>query len=366
MAETMQLQIVKCPACNQTLTSFSAFKSTATCPRCGTVMKNPLATAKEEVRPERIIPFTTQEGDFEKCLVNTLINQDFVPKNIFESINTDNVFRAYLPMYLFEGTYQSSWSCESSYEDQKVDISRNWTDSGKTISTKTVKKWRPQNGNAAGNFAFLCLANEDSEDLPVELRNFTYQFPYDVMMSKQFDGDMLNDEDERMITIPRNADTNIVWQKHGKDLVDDTAQDAALNQIGDQEIRNFRASSSFNLATKGEYILAPFWFVYYTYNNQRYNFMMDGTGQRTSYNYPIDQDEVDFVNGKEKIKKIVKWLWLLCFVLMYLINITAGIVFLAIWFVGKFIVNKMMDNQIQAHLQESKVARQTSAARLGV
>ena len=177
---------------------------------------------------------------------------------------------------------------------------------------------------------------------------------------------MLNDEDERMITIPRNADTNIVWQKHGKDLVDDTAQDAALNQIGDQEIRNFRASSSFNLATKGEYILSPFWFVYYTYNNQRYNFMMDGTGQRTSYNYPIDQDEVDFVNGKEKIKKIVKWLWLLCFVLMYLINITAGIVFLAIWFVGKFIVNKMMDNQIQAHLQESKVARQASAARLGV
>ena len=78
----------------------------------------------------------------------------------------------------------------------------------------------------------------------------------------------------------------------------------------------------------------------------------------------IKQEWAD--GGKEKIKKIVKWLWLLCFVLMYLINITAGIVFLAIWFVGKFIVNKMMDNQIQAHLQESKVARQASAARLGV
>ena len=94
--------------------------------------------------------------------------------------------------------------------------------------------------------------------------------------------------------------------------------------------------------------------------------MMDGTGQRTSYNYPIDQDEVDFVNGKEKIKKIVKWLWLLCFVLMYLIDITSGIVFLVLWFIGKFIVNKTMDNQIQTHLQESKAARQTSAARLGV
>lgn len=360
MAETMQLQIVKCPACNQALTSFSAFKSTATCPRCGTVIKNPMVTAKEEMRPERIIPFTTQEDNFEKSLVNTLIDQDYVPKNIFESINTDNVFRAYLPMYLFEGTYQSSWSCESSYKDQEVKIGSD------SVSTKDVKKWRPQNGNASGNFAFLSLANEDSEDLPVELRNFTYQFPYDVMMSQHFDGDLLKEEDERMITIPRNADATLVWQKHGKDLVDETAQNAALNQIGNQEIRNFRASSSFNLTTKGEYILAPFWFVYYTYNNQRYNFMMDGTGQRFSYNYPVDQSEIDFTNDKERIKKIVKWLWLLCFAVLYFIGFTAGLVYLGIWFVGKLIVNKMMDKQILDHLQESKAARQKSASKQGL
>lgn len=365
MSETLKLQIVQCPGCNNPLTSFSAFKSTVTCPRCGKVMKNPLVTAKEEMKPERIIPFTSMESDFENALVNTLINQDYVPKNIFEAINTDNVFRAYLPMYLYEGTYQASWSCESSYEDQKVDISSNWTDNGKTISTKTVKKWRPQNGNAAGNFAFLCLANEEGNDLPDELRNFTYQFPYDVMQSKPFDGDILNEEDERLITIPRNADSAIVWQKHGKDLVDDTAQKAALNQIGDQEIRNFRASSSFNLATKGEYVLAPFWFVYYTYNNQKYNFMMDGTGQRTSYTYPVDQEEVDFVNGKDKIKKIIKWLWLLCFVVFYFLGIMAGIGYLAIWFVAKFILNKVINKQIQDHLDESRSIRKTNAEKIG-
>lgn len=80
MAETMKLQIVKCPACNQALTSFSAFKSTVTCPRCGSVIKNPLVTAKEEMRPERFIPFSTQESDFERSMINALINQDYVPK----------------------------------------------------------------------------------------------------------------------------------------------------------------------------------------------------------------------------------------------------------------------------------------------
>lgn len=366
MAETMKLQIVKCPACNQALTSFSAFKSTVTCPRCGSVIKNPLVTAKEEVRPERYIPFSTQEGDFERSMVNALIEQDYVPKNIFEAINTDNVFRAYLPMYLYEGSYQAAWSCESSYMEQQVKIKDNWTDSGKTLSTKDVKKWRPQNGNAAGNFAFLCVANEGTEDLPQELREFTYQFPYDVMQSKEFDGDLLKEEDERLITIPRNADSALVWQKHGKDLVDSTAQNAALNQIGDQEIRKFRASSSFNLTTKGEYILAPFWFVYYTYNNQRYNYMMDGTGQRHSYNYPVDDAEVAFVNGKEKIKKIVKWLWLLFFLLLFIAPIEVSIGYLVAWFIGKIIVNKVMDKQIREHLDESKAARRASAARLGI
>lgn len=366
MAEMMNLQIVKCPACNKPLTSFSAFKSKVTCPQCGTVIKNPMVTAKEEPSPERIIPFSTQEADFEKAMVNTLIEQDYVPKNIFDAINTDNVFRAYLPMYLFEGTYQASWSCESSYEDQQVKISNNWTDSGKTLSTKTVTKWRPQNGNAAGNFAVLCLANEESDGLPEELRKFTYQFPYDVMMSKKFDGDLLKDEDECLVTISRDADPALVWQKHGKSMVDETAQRAALNQIGNQDIRNFRASSSFSLTTKGEYVLAPFWFVYYTYNNGRYNFMMDGTGQRYSHNFPVDEEEVAFVNGKERIKTIVKWLWILCVALVFLVNFSFGIGSLVVWFIAKFIVNKVMDYQIKAHLEQSRQERRNSAARLGV
>lgn len=363
MAETIKLQVVKCPSCNNPITSLSPFKSTVTCPRCGAVMKNPITDPKEMTKPERYIPFSTVEENFEQALINTLVEQDYVPTDIFQAINTDNVFRAYLPMYLFEGTYQASWSCESSYEDQQVKISNNWTDSGKSISTKNVKKWRPQNGNASGNFGFLCLANEGN-DLPEELRNFTYQFPYDVMLSKKFNGDELKEDDEHLITIPMNTDSTIVWQKHGKDLVDQTAEQAALNQIGNQEIRNFRASSSFNLTTKGEYVLAPFWFVYYTYNNERFNFMMDGTGQRTAYSYPINQEEVDFVNGKEKIKTIVKWLWILAALVWYLLGFSVALGYLVAWFIAKIVVNKVMNKQIQAHLDESKSARRQAAQQL--
>lgn len=359
MAEetTLRLQQVICPSCKRPINTFNPNKLMAECPYCHSKMVNPLVKPKDVPVPERIIPFTTNEQTFENALTNALINQDYVPTNIFEAISTGDVIQAYLPMYLFEGTYNASWSCESSYMDQKVKVGSN------SVSTKDVKKWRPQNGNAAGNFAFLCLANEGNE-IPDELRQFTSLFPYDVMMSKEYADGMIDFNDENMMTLERNADETLVWQKHGKDMVEETAKNAALNQIGNQEIRNFRASSSFNLTTKGKYVYAPFWFVYYNYAGGQFHFLMDGIGQRTEYSYPVNQEEVDFVKGKEKIKSWVTWLWPLALLLWYVFNFTTAFVYLIIWLIGKFVVNKMMDKQIQEHLDNSKAQRQAGADRI--
>lgn len=365
MAEetTLKLQQVICPSCKRPINTFNPNKLMTECPYCHSKLVNPLVKPKEVPVPERIIPFSTNEDSFENAMVNALINQDYVPTNIFQAISTGDVIQAYLPMYLYEGTYNASWSCESSYEDQNVKISNNILDGGKTVSTKKVKKWRPQNGNAAGNFAFLCLANEGNE-IPDELRQFTALFPYDVMMSQEFKPEMIDINDDNLMTLDRNADPTIVWQKHGKDMVEETAKKAALNQIGNQEIRNFRATSSYNITTRGKYVLVPFWFVYYNYGGTQYHFLMDGTGQRTSYSYPVDQEEVDFVNGKNKIKNIVKWLWLLAIVFLFVFNYKVALVYFVVWLIGKIAVNKVMNNQIQAHLDESKSQRQAAANKL--
>lgn len=359
MAEetTLRLQQVVCPSCKRPINTFNPNKLMTECPYCHSKMVNPLVNPKDVPVPDRIIPFTTDEQTFENALVNALINQDYVPANIFQAISTGDVIQAYLPMYLFEGTYNASWSCESSYMDQKVKVSSS------SVSTKEVKKWRPQNGNAAGNFAFLCLANEGDE-IPEELRRFTHLFPYEVMMSKEYKDGMIDFNDGNLMTLERNADETIVWQKHGKEMVEETAKNAALNQIGNQEIRNFRATSSYNLSSKGIYVYAPFWFVYYNYGGSQYHFLMDGVGQQTEYSYPIDQEEVDFVKGKEKIKNYVFWLWILALPLFGIFDLTVALVYIIIWFIGKLVVNKVMDNQIQARLEDSKAQRQVSASRI--
>ena len=359
MAEetTLRLQQVICPSCKRPINTFNPNKLMTECPYCHSKLVNPLVKPKDVPVPERIILFTTNEQNFEEALVKALVNQDYVPTNIFEVISTGDVIQTYLPMYLFEGTYNASWSCESSYTDQQVKVTSD------SVTTKNVKKWRPQNGNAVGTFAFLCLANE-GEEIPNELREFTHLFPYDVMLSKEFNPDMINYNDENLMTLERNADATLVWQRYGKGMVEETAEKAAINQLGGQEIRNFRASSSFNLTTTGKYVLAPFWFVYYNYQGNQYHVLMDGIGARTSYSYPVDQEEVNFVKGKEKIKKIVKLLWLIAILLLFVVDFTAALIYLGVWLVAKIIVGKIMDKQIRNRLDESKSKRQQAANKL--
>lgn len=357
MAEQLELQQVLCPSCKQVITSFSPFAAKVECPYCHNMAFNPLITAKKVPVPERIIVFRTKEADFENALVNNLVNSDYVPTDIFQSIGTDNVIRAYLPMYLYEGRYQSSWSCSVAVETTELRANS----SGDKIKNQKVKKFLPHTGTSQGNFAFLCLAY-DGKDIPEELRTFSAQFPYNPMASKEYDPELLGlGTDEEPMTMALDTDTDQVWAKFGDGLVNGIATENAQQQLNGQEIKDFRASNSYELKHNGRYVLAPFWFVYYTYNNEKFYFIMDGLGENTAMTTPVNQEEVKFVNGKEKVKKIVKWLWPISVLLWFYTNFTIGVVALAAWFVAKLIVDKVMNNQIKQRLDSSRATRMQAA-----
>ena len=167
------------------------------------------------------------------------------------------------------------------------------------------------------------------------------------------------------MTMALDTDADLVWTKYGDSLVNELASDNARQQLSGEEIKDFHASNSYDLKHNGRLVLAPFWFVYYTYNNQRYYYIMDGLGENNTMSTPVDQNEVNFVNGKERIKKIVNWCWPLAIVMWWLINFTAAIITLVVWFIAKIVVKKVMDSQIQKHLDASRAARADAAAKLG-
>lgn len=358
----LELQQVICPSCKKVITSFNPFKAEVECPFCHNKAFNPLITAKKVPIPERLIVFKTSEQDFERSLINRLIETDYVPTDIFESINPGSVFKAYLPMYLYEGKYQASWNCSVAYKTTELRASSD----GKSVKNKTVTKWQPASGMSNGNFAFLCLAYEGN-DIPDELKRFTSQFPYNVMFSKEYDPELLGlDNGENCATLALNADSDLVWNKYGDGLVNELAEQSASQQLSGQDIKDFRTSANYDLKTNGRYVLAPFWFVYYVYNNEKHYFIMDGLGENESMSTPINQAEVEFVKSKESIKNIVKWLWLITFLVMFSIGFTWAIGYLGLWFVSKLIVNKIMDNKIQQQLNDSRAKRRELAARLGI
>lgn len=360
MADTLVLQQVICPSCKQVISSFSPFQAEVECPYCHNRAFNPLITAKKVPVPERIIVFKTREEDFEQALSDSLVRQNYVPTDIFQSINPGNVIKAYLPMYLYEGRYQSSWSCRVAIEQNELRASS----SGDSVKNKTVKRFVPYTGTSQGNFAFLCLAYE-GKDIPEELRSFSKQFPYNVMASRDYDPALLGigGEDSPM-TLALDCETDITWNKYGDGMVNQLAAENAKVQLRGEEVENFRASNSYELYHNGRYVLAPFWFVYYTYNNRKFYFIMDGLGEKTSMTYPVNQEEVEYVNRKERLRKIYWWLWVLAPIVLYFSNFTVGAIVLALWFVVKIFVNKITDKLIEERLDASRAARREGASKL--
>jgi hypothetical protein len=359
MAETLELQQVICPSCKQVITSFSPFQAEVECPYCHNKAFNPLITAKKVPVPERLIVFRTAEQDFENAMIENLVERDYVPTDIFQCINPGNVIKAYLPMFLYEGSYQSSWSCKVAIET--VELRAN--SSGDGVKNEKVKKFLPHTGTSQGNFAFLCLAYEGN-DIPEELREFSKQYSYNVMASKEYDPALLGlDSGDNLITLALDTDTDLTWNKYGDGLVNDLARQTALEQLDGEEIKDFRASNHYDLKHNGRYVMAPFWFVYYTYNNQRHYFIMDGLGDGSAMSTPVDPEEVEFVNSCERNKTIVKWLWLVSIAIVFF-SIGFAIAYLIIWFIAKLIVTRMMNKKIDERLNASREKRRQAAQAL--
>lgn len=276
---TIQLQQVKCPNCGAPITAFNEFKPNVECPYCHQVLHNPNATAvrKDMPQPDRMITFKTKEEDFGEHLVTALIKRNYIPQDIFDHLSAGDVIKAYLPMFLYEGKYQATWNGEVEEEYES--------------NGERKTRYSHVNGNAFGNFSVMCLAYQGN-DIPAELQEFSHTFPYNVNDTQQYDPQELGDD---VITLTMNADSDLVWERNGRELVEKQSEREAQRQAG-YNVRNFQSSCSYDLLSKGRLVMVPFWFVYYTYMEEKYYFLMDGLGQHEQLTAPVDKEEKKRVN----------------------------------------------------------------------
>lgn len=355
------LQQVKCPSCGSVISSFSAFKPEVECPFCHTKSINPMVTPKSVARPERIIPFNTDEKQFEKTLVDVLIKRDYIPTDIFERISSEDVIKAYVPMFLYEGSFDASWGCEIGHKETRY---RTNSKGERESYSETVYNY--EHGGTRGNFAFLCLAYK-GDDVPGELLNFCSRFSYRPGDSSGYDPEIMSSNGgDEAITLPTNVDKKTVWDSVGRKKVRQEAEEACKHQLSSADYRNLRVEHSFTVDTDGALVLVPFWFVYYAYGEQRYYFAMDGQGKHTDCTVPQNEDEKKLVHAMWGNFRKAFWLLLVVAALYFVAEWTGVLIGGVLWAVLQLFLYNKANKEEKAQLAASKERRLYGARRLGL
>ena len=336
MEETSKLQVLKCPACNAKLTYFFEFDQVITCPVCHNRMNSHVLQTVEAHMPLRYVSPTIDVDGFKHLMAQTLVDIDFVPCDVFQAIDAEEVFCIYLPMYLYEGTYQVAWSGNGANQQQL-------------------------HGKATGKMAYLYLANDRKGDLPKELRDFTTCLPYDAEALSSFEAGHIDATDSHVLATLSTITAEAVWKKWGTKLTDKLAKSTVHDQIGNQKVRKLKISPSVELTNLGEPLFVPFYFSYYTYNNRRYCFIADGQGKHLSYNNPIDKRESSYARNCKVLMLIVKWMWMLAVLVWAVYDYRFAMGYLVAWAICKVVVDRVLKLQIVRRLKRSKETRQADA-----
>lgn len=336
MEETSKLQVLKCPACNAKLTYFFEFDQVITCPVCHNRMNSHVLQTVEAHMPLRYVSPTIDVDGFKHLMAQTLVDIDFVPCDVFQAIDAEEVFCIYLPMYLYEGTYQVAWSGNGANQQQL-------------------------HGNATGKLAYLYLANDRQGDLPKELRDFTTCLPYDAEALSSFEVGHIDATDSHVLATLSTITAEAVWKKWGTKLTDKLAKSTVHDQIGNQKVRKLKISPTVELTNLGEPLFVPFYFSYYTYNNRRYCFIADGQGKHLSYNNPIDKRESSYARNCKVLMLIVKWMWMLAVLVWAVYDYRLAMGYLVAWAICKVVVDRVLKLQIARRFKRSKETRQADA-----
>lgn len=296
---SVQILSIKCPECGGQTNSVGPFSPTRKCMFCKTEFMVTGVMEKEMEMPERILTFRTSKEDFERGVLNLLVQEPYAPNDIFELSEFKDVEGIYLPMYLYEGKYECSWNCSVGYYENEVVA----TSDGKGVKNKKVLKYRPQSGITKDNFALVCAAYEGKEIKP-ELIEYARAYDYDKQLAKAFESSDL----EGYNFVLHNLDKESTWDKYGESSIKYVAEHKSHEQVPGDDWKDFRCTVSTDKSHDGRLVYLPFWMVYYDYNGEHHYAIMDGTGNSSiTGSTPIDHARYESVQKWFKIAKYVKW-----------------------------------------------------------
>ena len=250
------------------------------CEFCGTkIVELKKDTEYSTTIRKTVLDFKISQDEAIKIFLKNLAQKDAVPSDIFNKLQITEVSPVFIPMYSYIGSYQANWSCLK-IETEKYKVGD---------ETKEIEKKYPMDGVAGGNFSFL-LPNCDIDSLPSSFNAFFENIKYDNILYGQTARKNLNSEEQTYIIEEKGDSQAIVWNNSdcGK-LLDSDIENSVHAQLP-RIYEDLSYSYSTNGGIGRAFLLAT-WTIDYKYNEEKYDFIIDGTGHYICSNSPIDENE---------------------------------------------------------------------------
>lgn len=259
--EMMEGNIYTCTSCGAEL--FINGVETATyCAYCGqpTVV---FSRVSEELRPERIIPFSIQKEQAVAVIRDKLSHGFFVPKAI-KNFEVERVRGIYIPYFLFDAhyydyqklrgvvKYEGSSRNESFIREAECEFKNLTCDASKMLNDETSQRLEPYDLNGLRPFEIGYLSGFYADRYDMNER--TLKNVVRVRCKELFDNEM------KMDTMAEN-------------------------------VRILSSQPKFELK-KAQYVLLPAWFMTFRYKNEPYTILVNGQTAKVVGAVPFAKDKL--------------------------------------------------------------------------
>jgi hypothetical protein len=278
---------------------FSPGTQLSTCNFCGSEFNIQNSSETQVKTVEKILPFSTTTAEFEIAALTWLSEGDLTPDDILDSSLFNNQVGVYLPMWLFDGRYDGSWSASSGYNRTEEYVGKSLD--GKKLETKTriVTDWRPSNGNCKGDFQFLATASSESS-IPSSVKAFSH----DVNVTRNNLKDFKLEYSQGFSLLEIQLESDECWDLHGELQANHYVESITKKRIPGDKYKDFYVDAVYDLTNKVS-CYVPFWLRNYKYSNKDFHLYMDGSNTlRINGERPIDKErsaEVDKIDNQGKI-----------------------------------------------------------------
>jgi predicted RNA-binding Zn-ribbon protein involved in translation (DUF1610 family) len=264
---------VRCRSCNA-ISVLDPARQAQNCEFCGSAQLVPYAETKPGFRPESVLPFSVSASEARDRIRAWYRKLWLAPSALANAALTDTVRGVYLPYWTFDACVDAEWTAEAGHYYYTTET---YEQDGRT-QTRQVQhvRWEPAAGRLRHAFDdnLVCASVGVHPELLRGIEPFptTELKPYDAAFVAGW-------------TVERYQIDLVAAAQRARDAMDAKLRSLAAQQVPGDTFRNLGVRADYSAQTF-KHILAPVWFLSYTYGGRVFQCVMNGVNGAIRGEYP--------------------------------------------------------------------------------